>query len=115
MLSLLHVREAEPLVHSISDVVDRQRFRRTGVSRVHSPGEVKVVGDCEQPPLLVFDEIPADCNENEVIDMREILDDPATDLDRDGVLDECEFLFGDGFESGDTSAWSQTVEVRDPA
>ena len=59
--------------------------------------------------LAVFDGEPADCNGNQTIDMLEILLGKVVDSNSNGIPDSCELLFGDGFESGDTAAWSTTV------
>ena len=52
-----------------------------------------------------------DCNGNGVGDAIDIQIGTSVDNNDNGIPDECEGLFGfaDGFESGDTSAWSATV------
>ena len=50
--------------------------------------------------LLAFDDIPADCNANDVVDMLEILLGEA-DKDNNGILDECQVCVGD--VDGDTN------------
>jgi len=52
-----------------------------------------------------------DCNGNGVGDTIDIQDGTSLDLNDNGIPDECEGLavFSDGFEAGDTSAWSATV------
>jgi hypothetical protein len=52
-----------------------------------------------------------DCNGNGVGDTIDIQSGTSADSNNNGIPDECEGLFGfaDGFESGDTSAWSATV------
>lgn len=49
--------------------------------------------------MMGFDGEPADCNDNEVIDMQEILLNPGLDANGDGQLDDCECpadIDGDG-------------------
>ncbi|MDH3403659.1 MAG: CRTAC1 family protein [Acidobacteriota bacterium] len=55
--------------------------------------------------LAAYDGEPADCNGNEVPDILEILLGQVPDEDGNGVPDGCQ-IFEDGFESGDTTAWS---------
>jgi hypothetical protein len=52
-----------------------------------------------------------DCNGNGVGDAIDIQIGTSVDSNNNGIPDECEGLFGfaDGFESGDTSAWSAAV------
>ncbi|MCZ6654434.1 MAG: FG-GAP-like repeat-containing protein [Planctomycetota bacterium] len=54
--------------------------------------------------LGVFDGTPADCNDNGIPDMEEILLDPSLDADGDGGLDECDCT-GDLDGSGDVGAF----------
>ena len=58
--------------------------------------------------LGVFDGTPADCNDNGVPDMEEILLDPLLDEDGDGELDECDCL-GDLDSSGEVGAFDLAV------
>lgn len=52
-----------------------------------------------------------DCNGNGIGDAIDIASGSSLDSNGNGIPDECEGLFGfaDGFESGDTSAWSAAV------
>ena len=52
-----------------------------------------------------------DCNGNGIGDSVDIQTGTSLDRNGNGIPDECEGLFGfsDGFESGDTAAWSATV------
>ena len=58
----------------------------------------------------VPDECEIDCNSNGILDRLDIIPFGASfDVNADLVPDECDTSFADGFESGDTSAWSATV------
>ena len=52
-----------------------------------------------------------DCNGNRIPDECDIAGGHSQDVNGNGIPDECEGLtiFSDGFEAGDTSAWSVTV------
>ncbi len=59
-----------------------------------------------------FDFVPGDavdCNRNLIPDSCDIADGTSQDVDGNGIPDSCEgvtaLIFGDGFESGDVSAW----------
>ena len=55
--------------------------------------------------LAAYQDVEYDFDGNGVLDIEQILDDPALDLDLDGLLDAFT-LFADSFESGDVSRWS---------
>ncbi len=58
----------------------------------------------------VPDECEIDCNGNGVLDRLDIIPFGSSfDVDADLVPDECGGIFADGFETGDTAAWSATV------
>lgn len=61
----------------------------------------------------VPDECEVDCNGNGVLDRLDIIPFGASfDVDANLVPDECDALFVDGFESGDTTAWSASIGLR---
>ncbi len=56
------------------------------------------------------DECEVDCNANGILDRLDVIPFGASfDANANLVPDECEALFTDGFESGDTTAWSASV------
>ncbi len=58
----------------------------------------------------VPDECEVDCNANAVLDRLDIIPfGTSFDVNANLLPDECDALFADGFESGDTTAWSSSV------
>jgi hypothetical protein len=57
--------------------------------------------------LAVYEGEPADCDDSGTIDMLEILLGKVPDENGNGVPDSCDLIFEDGFEFGNTSAWSK--------
>jgi hypothetical protein len=57
--------------------------------------------------LAVYEGEPADCDDSGAIDMLEILLGKVPDENGNGVPDSCDLIFEDGFEFGNTRAWSE--------